>query len=79
MDPIVWLNGARPPPSVLHLIEYSCALLSKEKYDELLPAHYTRKEPEKGFKIKWVMHKNHCKIKVHTTLKWALHFLKYST
>ncbi len=60
MDPMVWLNGARPHSphhsKVPYFIEYSCVLLSKENYDELLPAHYTWKEPEKGFKIKWVMH-----------------------
>ncbi len=27
----------------------------KENYDEILPAHYTWKVPERGFKINWVM------------------------
>jgi hypothetical protein len=38
-----------------------CALFSTENYDELLPAHYAWKVPEKGFKINWVMGQNHLK------------------
>jgi hypothetical protein len=32
-----------------------CALFLKENCDEILPAYYTWKVPEKGFKITWVM------------------------
>jgi hypothetical protein len=32
-----------------------CALFFEENYDEILPAHYTWRVPEKGFKINCIM------------------------
>ncbi len=49
----------------------------KGKYDEILPAHYTWKEPEKGYRINKVIPKIVSKNKVRTILVCALYSIKY--
>jgi hypothetical protein len=44
------LKNTATMAALLYFIVYSAHFLQKH-YDEILPAHYTWKVPEKGFKI----------------------------
>ncbi len=51
----------------------------KENNGEILPAHYTRKVPEKGFKINCLMPVKHCLIKVQTIVVCTQYSIKYGS
>ncbi len=50
-----------------------------EDFDDILPAHYTWKVPEKGLKINLVMCSIHCKMKMRTILACTLYSIKCGT